>query len=216
MADLTCREQSMSVGRIHRLLLVVSWVRLLIGPPSPVAAEDSFTLSNVAAICERTPTAFPFQGGDCVPAEGAVIVVTTDVGTLVGTCIAVPEEAGSLIASCSVDVPFGTVVLVTEDVATITPGYAPESNPQRFEVPSGPPDGPFGGPVFVNLPLTDDGTPDAVVPTPTHTPTSLSSACDADPLPTPTPDTSLALPGYGVVFDGDSATSSLGPSVTGP
>jgi len=126
-------------------------------------SEDTFALGIVAANCEREPTAFPFQGGDCVPAEGAVIVVTTSNGELVGTCVAEATEPEAVVAGCAIPVPYGSALVVTEDVATIPPGYAPTSNPQPFEVPATPPDGVFGGPVFLNLPngVADDATDDA-------------------------------------------------------
>ena len=133
------------------LLALASIVR----PATALSDEPTYELGMVAANCERMPTAFPFQGGDCVPAIGTVIVVTTLEGTLVGTCIAKASAPGDVVAGCSVPVPLGSSVVVTEDTASLTSGYMPTQNPQRFDMPSAPPDGAFGGPVFLNLPTND-------------------------------------------------------------
>ncbi len=125
-------------------------------------ADEAFDLAIVAANCEREPTSFPFQGGDCVPAEGAQIVVTTPGGELVGTCVAKTTELSALVASCAITVPYGSTLIITEDIASLPAGYAPTHNPQRFDVPFEPPDGVFGGPVFLNLPnLPPGGANDA-------------------------------------------------------
>jgi hypothetical protein len=164
-------------------------------------ADDGFTLPMVATNCQRMPTAFPFEGGDCVPAEGAVIVVTTEDGKLIGTCVAKTEGGSeSKIAACSVVVPFGLTVIVTEDVTAISPDHAPQNNAQRWPIPDGPPQGEFGGPIFINLPVAGSGTPTA---TPTATPQSTYSACTAPPYPTPALDPTLNLSGYlALYYDG--------------
>ncbi len=121
-------------------------------------AEGTFDLGIVAVTCEREPTAFPYQGGDCVLTVDAAIVVTTVDGVLIDTCTPT-ADANGVTAGCVVPVPFGSTVIITEDVSTIPAGYAPTYNPQTFEVPDEPPTGVFGGPVFLNLPVggSDDG-----------------------------------------------------------
>jgi hypothetical protein len=129
--------------------------------PLAAGTTEDFELAIVVANCEQLPTAFPFQGGGCVPAEGTVIVVTTMSGQVLGTCIA--EATSPETATCTVSVPVGGTVIVTEDVGTIPPGYAPTMNPQSFEVPATEPDGVFGGPVFLNLPAASASAPTAAV-----------------------------------------------------
>jgi hypothetical protein len=122
-------------------------------PSGSSGAEDTFPLGIVATNCGRRPTGYPFLGGDCVPADGAVITLTTPNGELVDTCIAEAPAPDSRVAVCSIPMPYGSSVVVTEDVSTIDAGYAPTFNPQPFHMPTEPPDGVFGGPVFLNLPV---------------------------------------------------------------
>ena len=71
------------------------------------------------------------DSGACADAIGAHFTVTTEDGDPVGECIL--EDLGAGPALCGVPVPVGGVVIVTEDVSTIPPGLAPESNPIRFD-----------------------------------------------------------------------------------
>ena len=68
----------------------------------------------------------------CWSESGAAFTVTTEDGQWIGGCTVTGSPSDtSHVAACAVDFPFrptGTVV-VTEDVDTITPGYAPEENP---------------------------------------------------------------------------------------
>lgn len=185
------------------LTLGIAFLFALSGTTGTVTAQNggsSFNLPVVATNCQRMPTGFPFQGGDCVPANHVSITVTTTTGDLLGSCIP-SSDAAEIVASCSIPVPFGMAVIVTEDLNTVPPGYAPTMNPQPFDVPVSPPQGEFGGPVFLNLPDVSETAP---VRQPT-TSTALQvppSACSGPPLPTPAPDMSLNLPGY-VAFFGD-------------
>ncbi len=153
-----------------------------------VTAQDggsSFDLAIVAANCEHMPTAFPFQGGGCNPANGAVIVVTTNDGNLIGTCIAQSAKSDAVIASCSVAVPFNSSIVVTEDVRSIIVGYAPAMNPQTIEIGASPPEGDFAGPVFLNLPTSPSGSANlsdpAVGAVATNTPEPLASGVTLPP-----------------------------------
>ncbi len=149
------------------LLPVLAFVAVLpLGSSAKLRAlqsEETFDLSIVAAICDREPTSFPFQGGDCVPADHVSITVTTTSGDLVGFCIP-SATSGDIVAGCTIPVPVGVTVIVTEDLDTVVPGYAPTQNPQPFDVPATPPDGVFGGPVFLNLPTSDTAPDDAATP----------------------------------------------------
>lgn len=141
---------------VRRLYWVVASIVLLpcTLQVATVAAfqASSFDLGIIAVTCERQPTGYLFQGGDCVPAQGAVIVITTHDGALVGTCIAQPPTSAANTASCTISVPFGSSIIVTEDAASIHPGYKPVHNAIAFDIPASPPDGEFGGPIFLNLP----------------------------------------------------------------
>lgn len=53
-------------------------------------------------------------------------------GAYLGSCTLTGIPSG-ILASCSVLVPKGITVVVTEDVSTITPGYVPEENPIYFD-----------------------------------------------------------------------------------
>lgn len=205
--------RSKSLRRVWVLLfcalVFLPWLAHSVQPRHQLvlAADNGFSLPIVAANCQRLPTTFPFEGGDCVPAEGAVIVVTTENGELIGTCTATAEEGSEAkVATCSVNVPFGSTVIVTEDVTVISPEFAPETNAQRWPIPDGPPEGAFGGPVFINLPVANSGAPSdeqgTTTPTPTLQPTY--SACTAPPYPTPTLDPDLNLSGY-LAIDADGA-----------
>lgn len=151
--------------------LAAAWLIVLGGSTtlvSGVAADDAqVDISIVATNCERMPTTFPFEGGDCTPAVGAVIVVTATDGLLIGTCVAQVLEPESVIASCSVTVTKGSIVTVTEDVTSLQAGFTPTEHSQVFEAPAVEPDGVSGGPVFVNLPSGEDTL---TVPRPTIPP----------------------------------------------
>lgn len=183
------------------LTLGIAFLFALSGTTGIVTAQNggnSFNLPVVAANCKRMPTGFSFQGGDCVPANHVSITVTTTTGELLASCIPSPDTA-EIVAGCSIPVPFGMAVIVTEDLNTVPPGYTPTINPQPFDVPVSPPQGEFGGPVFINLPDVSDTT---AVRQPT-TSTALQvppSVCSGPPPPTPTLDASLNLPGYVALF----------------
>ncbi|HEV2108872.1 MAG TPA: hypothetical protein VGR16_11460, partial [Thermomicrobiales bacterium] len=73
---------------------------------------------------------------DCEEAAGIAFTVTTADGVAVGSCIT--EDFGG----CTVQVPLGTTIVVTEDVSTLPAGYAPKENPQTRQTP--PPPGAAG------------------------------------------------------------------------
>jgi len=88
------------------------------------ASPMPFTIQ--ARSCENTER-------DCWVEAGAHFTVTTEDGEYLGECTLDASKS-----PCAVDVPIGSVVVVTEDVSKITAGFAPESNPIRFDTAVGP------------------------------------------------------------------------------
>lgn len=152
------------MNRLTRYVVpIFAVVSLFTASGSDTAArqsEGTFDLSVIVVTCEREPTGYPFEGGDCIPSDHVSIVVTSTNGEPLGTCITSTAN-GDVVAGCTISVPAGMTVTVTEDLDTVRPGYAPTLNPQSFEVPVFPPDGVFGGPVFLNLPTENTSTADA-------------------------------------------------------
>lgn len=105
-------------------------------------------------VCETQPTEWPFRNGGCVPVTITVTFETED-GSFSTSCAT--ELYGERTAGCSVDVPFSSTVIATADPSGFPEGYALTSETsQWFEIPDGPPDGVFGGPVFIALPVAGD------------------------------------------------------------
>ncbi|MGH2557985.1 MAG: hypothetical protein ACRDJH_02900 [Thermomicrobiales bacterium] len=140
--------------RYRMTLLVIALLTL--GTPTSFApgarAQDElFDLPILAVNCERVPTveggqesihaAFTPTGvAECDPGIGAAFTVTdAETADVYGSCIA---EAGNgtdpVTANCTVQVPYGTTVVVTEDVATIPAGYEPLENPKTVPTPPEP------------------------------------------------------------------------------
>lgn len=111
--------------------------------------------------CPTDPGSVSLAAGNipssCEPATGAAFTVAAEDGTWVASCIA---DAKGL---CIVQLPNEMSVIVTEDIGTVTGGYAPRENPIFTEVRTE-----FAGALFINLPVA--------VPAPT-----------VPPAPTPTP-----------------------------
>lgn len=97
----------------------------------------------------------------CVPGDGAFFNVYADSGVFLGNCEAASAHPStSIFAGCTVQVPYGSTGVVTEDLASI-PNYAPGANPVPFTAPgSGTVDGEDYGPIFINVLQTgaDDGS----------------------------------------------------------
>ena len=66
----------------------------------------------------------------CVGAEGVAIVVADSEGNQLGTCVT--GDGGMCIVD--IDVPDDGAVVVEEDVATISAGYAPRENPVEVQI----------------------------------------------------------------------------------
>jgi hypothetical protein len=93
---------------------------------------------------------YPQEG--CVPGVGAFFNISLNDGTFLGNCEATRSLTNpqAVFASCIVQVPSGSTVVITEDLASLPEGYVPETNPVTFIAPSGPVDGEDWGPVFIN------------------------------------------------------------------
>lgn len=96
--------------------------------------------------------------GRCWSEVGTRFTVTTEDGESLGECT-IEQSSDPKPTPCTIPVPVGTVVIVTEDVSTITSGFAPVSNPIRFDTGVAPTpdcdDCPWG-PTFRNGPKLDD------------------------------------------------------------
>ena len=127
---------------------------------SAVSAQEdgTFTLGIVVVNCDVNPPehiAVPEDG--CTPGSGIEFMASDVDGTLIGSCISqTPDVEDSYTGGCTIEIPFGSTVIVTENMATVPAGYAPMENAQEFSAPDGPPTGFVGGPVFINM-LQDGG-----------------------------------------------------------
>lgn len=116
----------------------------------PASAQDpqTYDLVIMARNCDSELVEFftrPQEG--CVPAVGAFFNVTAESGEFLGNCEA---EAGNspIFASCTVEVPYGSTGLVTEDLASLPAGYVPRENPVAFYAEFA--DGEDYPPIFIN------------------------------------------------------------------
>ena len=119
---------------------------------SVTAPEDGkkydFVIS--AMHCDGLPVT---SATSCEPAVGVQFTVTTASGEWLGDCTTLePSGTDAIHGVCSVKVPFGTTVIVREDVSTIPAGYAPLENPISVETPSELVDGVSLDVVFWNGP----------------------------------------------------------------
>lgn len=123
-----------------------------------MAAQDSgegFRLGAVATACEQVPPSGPFVGGGCVPVPGGSVTYSTTDGELIASCVTEASPTPDVpYASCVVELPFGITVVAAADASAFPEGYVLISpNPQTWPIPDGPPEGEFGGPVFMALPI---------------------------------------------------------------
>ncbi|MGC4105863.1 MAG: hypothetical protein QM753_05815 [Thermomicrobiales bacterium] len=100
-------------------------------PASSSSSNTSTARTSAMPLTIRATSCDNAQDG-CWDEVGARFKVKTEDGAPVGECT-LEAEPGKNAASCSVAVPADTIVIVTEDVTTITPGFAPRSNPIRFD-----------------------------------------------------------------------------------
>jgi hypothetical protein len=114
-------------------------------------------------VCETYHNAigggFGVMPEDCHYEGGISIIVTDQSGTVVAECTS-SESVNP--GWCSIQVPLGTPITITEDVSTVPAGYAPTRNPIVTNTP--PPPGATGewikefiNVATVNLPTTGAG-----------------------------------------------------------
>lgn len=135
------------------LLLAV----VLIGPfavlvaPAAGAEGESGNFEIRVLACDPEPARGPgLASGDpeeCWRLDGVTVNVTTLDGLFIDSCISGQVGPGS--GQCRVS-PRVEHVIVTEDVATLPPGYVPLENPKRAGNY-----GEFAGTVFLNVPVTE-------------------------------------------------------------
>jgi hypothetical protein len=110
-----------------------------------------FTLPANSAYCEPGYLG-PFVG--CTPWSGLEVTFESSDGSFSDSCVTADAERA---AGCSVVVPFGSTITASIDPADIPDGFVLEGETSvQIEIPDGPPEGEFGGAVFV-LFAEDDG-----------------------------------------------------------
>jgi len=135
--------------RLIDLIPIVLLGMIVMAPHALAAENEGFSLGVVTTYCERIPTTFPFQGGDCRFANGIEIVAFGPDGLTIDRCTT--EELGGVISGCALVIPRGVPIMVSQEMRTVESGYAPSMNQQVFNIPTdGPVEG-MGGPVFTNL-----------------------------------------------------------------
>jgi hypothetical protein len=118
--------------------------------------EEGFSLMAFTAYC---PPGYAGPFVDCTPWDGVTVVfqdLDVDFSTSCTTL------AGDRAASCTVTVPFGSSIIAAIDETAIPGGYVLQQNSsQLIEIPDGPPEGEFGGPMFVLFEQVNGEQPDA-------------------------------------------------------
>ncbi|MGB3330069.1 MAG: hypothetical protein WBA46_14005 [Thermomicrobiales bacterium] len=152
------------------LLFAGGWTSGASAVASPTAPEASTFLSTTASLGNLAPATgemrdLSIRSSSCSDAErtcwdevGAHFTVTTEGGDAIGDCT-LEASSTSPNPGCTVSVPVGGVVVVTQDNDSITAGFAPRSNPIRFDTAVEPRadchDLCFWGPTFSNGPKSD-------------------------------------------------------------
>ncbi|HEV2072731.1 MAG TPA: hypothetical protein VGR29_03730, partial [Thermomicrobiales bacterium] len=108
------------------------------------------------------PSAAAFESGsaDCELGPGVTFEVATEDGEVLGSCTTeISVIQTSEVATCYVlDVPYDTLLIITEDTSTGPAGYVPLRNPQTMTIERRP-DAQDYAPtaVFVNIPAETGG-----------------------------------------------------------
>jgi hypothetical protein len=112
--------------------------------------EELFDLPIIKVNCTELPPAesaeiaismaFGTAGMDvCDPGVGVTFTVNgPETNELLGSCVTELNPPGAPTAGCSVAVPYGTTVAVTEDLSTAPGGYVPLQNPLMIQTPAQP------------------------------------------------------------------------------
>lgn len=144
---------------LPKLIAIVAMLAFAsIGSAVAAQEDETFSLGIVVVNCDVNPPAQITQPEDgCAPGNGIEFIATDAGGTVIGTCVSqIPDVEDAYTGGCSMEIPFGSTVTVTQNMATVPAGYAPMENAQLFTAPDAPPTGFLGGPVFVNM-LQDGG-----------------------------------------------------------
>jgi hypothetical protein len=105
---------------------------------------EGFTLPANSAYCEPGYLG-PFVG--CTSWEGLEVTFESDDGSFSDSCVTAGSDPA---AGCSVVVPFGSTITASINPDDIPDGYVlQQETSQVIEIPDGPPEGEFGGAVFV-------------------------------------------------------------------
>lgn len=146
------------------------------------AAQGNFDIR--VYVCSRDPGEVSYwMGGDpdgCQRMDGVTVSASTRDGESLGSCTTGEDRQGG--GECSVVVRDTDRVVVTEDVATLPPGYRPRENPTVTAVY-----GEWYATVFVNIP-TDEEAVDRVPEGPIRPATLPNTGAG------PAPDTANAAP----------------------
>lgn len=135
------------------IALLITLAIASIGTAVSAQDADTYALGVVVVNCDVNPPAqITIAEEGCAPGDGIEITATDSTSNVIATCIAdIAEPGESFTAGCSLDIPYGSTVTVTQNMATIPAGYAPIDNAQEFTAPNEPPTGFLGGPIFVNM-----------------------------------------------------------------
>ncbi|HYI25648.1 MAG TPA: hypothetical protein VD767_09580 [Thermomicrobiales bacterium] len=105
---------------------------------------EGFTLPANSAYCEPGYLG-PFVG--CTSWEGLEVTFESDDGSFSDSCVTAGSDP---VAGCSVVVPFGSTITASINPDDIPDRYVlQQETSQVIEIPDGPPEGEFGGAVFV-------------------------------------------------------------------
>jgi hypothetical protein len=133
--DITDARRERRLGRLPVMAIIVIAVVLIASKGGTVAGagqDPPFPFPVTVFDCEADPgTIGQAEVPDgCVGAEGVAIAVSGSDGNELGTCVT--GEGGMCIID--IDVPDDGVVVVEEDVSTISAGYTPRENPVEVQV----------------------------------------------------------------------------------
>jgi hypothetical protein len=121
---------------MRRAIFTASLVLLTLGSFHPVAAQSGDHVLVLTYLCETYHDAigggFGVVPADCHYEGGITIIVTDQSGTVVAECTSSESDHPGW---CSIQVPLGTTITITEDVSTVPAGYAPTRNPIVEETP---------------------------------------------------------------------------------
>jgi hypothetical protein len=108
-------------------IVLAAAVLPLLGSFALVAAQSGDYVTVLAYVCESYHDSigggFGVLPEDCIEASDIRMFVTDQTGAVVAECTTSDRGA------CSMQVPLGETITITEDVSTVPDGYAPTRNP---------------------------------------------------------------------------------------